>query len=200
MVRTPFGPLAPGRPRRAGPRWRSLGYNVPLHRTLAFAFAAFIAALGGVLYVWWNGQIAPGNVDLPETINLLVDRGDRRPGRIEGAWIGAFVFVVMQNYITDATQVPLLGFGGTLFGGNFNTLIGLIFLVIVLVSPDGLMGLWDRLFQSRGRIGRWQPREAGRARAHERKGGRRRGERRPSVATRNRGRVPGRKHKREENE
>ena len=31
-------------------------------------------------------------------------------------------------------------------GGSFNTIIGLIFLVIVLVSPDGLMGVWDRLW------------------------------------------------------
>ena len=41
--------------------------------------------------------------------------------------------------------MPLLGFGGTLFGGSFNTIIGIIFLAIVLVSPDGLMGIWDRL-------------------------------------------------------
>jgi branched-chain amino acid transport system permease protein len=28
---------------------------------------------------------------------------------------------------------------------RFNTLIGLVFLVIVFVSPDGLVGLWRRL-------------------------------------------------------
>ena len=31
-------------------------------------------------------------------------------------------------------------------GGSFNTIIGLVFLVIVIVSPDGLMGIWDRLW------------------------------------------------------
>ena len=31
-------------------------------------------------------------------------------------------------------------------GGSFNTIIGLIFLAIVIVSPDGLIGLWDRLW------------------------------------------------------
>jgi len=75
--------------------------------------------------------------------------------RIEGAWLGAFVFVVMQNYITDATKVPLLGFGGTIFGGKFPTLVGIIFLVIVVVSPGGLMGIWDRAFAARHRL---QPR------------------------------------------
>jgi hypothetical protein len=50
--------------------------------------------------------------------------------------------------------VPLLGFGGTLFGGSFNTLIGIIFLAIVIVSPDGLLGLWGRLFEEKRMFGR----------------------------------------------
>ena len=66
--------------------------------------------------------------------------------RIEGAWVGAFAFILMQNYITRP-HIPRLGFGGTLFGGSFNTIIGIIFLAIVLVSPDGLMGIWERLFE-----------------------------------------------------
>ena len=37
----------------------SLGYNVALHRTLAFGIGAFIAAIGGVLYAWWFGQLSP---------------------------------------------------------------------------------------------------------------------------------------------
>ena len=69
-------------------------------------------------------------------------------------WIGAFVFFVMQNEITTTTHVPLLGFGGTLFGGSFNTLIGIIFLAIVIVSPDGLLGLWGRLFEQKRLFGR----------------------------------------------
>jgi branched-chain amino acid transport system permease protein len=121
----------------------SLGFNVPLHRTLAFGFAAFVASLGGILYVWWSGQISPGNVDLPETINLLVMAVIGGLVRIEGAWLGAFVFIVIQNYVRDFS-VPGLSFGGTLFGGSFNTIVGIIFLVIVLVSPAGLMGAWDR--------------------------------------------------------
>jgi branched-chain amino acid transport system permease protein len=70
--------------------------------------------------------------------------------RIEGAWLGAFTFIIIDNYVRDF-QVPLLGMGGTLFGGSFNTLIGIIFLAIVLVSPDGLLGIWERLFRSKDR-------------------------------------------------
>ncbi len=152
VVRTPFGVSLQGT-RDEPVRMSSLGYAVPLHRTLAFGFAAFLAGLAGVLYVWWSGQIAPGNVDLPQTISLLIMAVIGGLARIEGAWIGAFAFIVMDNYITTNTHIPLVGFGGTLFGGSFNTVIGIIFLVIVVVSPDGLMGLWGRLFETKRRTG-----------------------------------------------
>ena len=133
----------------------SLGYNVALHRTLAFTFCAFLAAVSGVLYAWWSGQVAPGNVDLPSTINLLVMAVIGGLVRIEGAWVGAFVFIVMNTYVTPNTHIPGLGLGGTLFGGSFNTIIGIIFLAIVVVSPDGLFGIWARLFDPRN-LSRWR--------------------------------------------
>jgi branched-chain amino acid transport system permease protein len=150
IARTPFGISLQGL--RDDPvRMSSLGYNVALHRSVAFGFAAFLASLAGALYVWWQGQIAPGDLDLNETINLLVMAVIGGLVRIEGAWVGAFAYLVIENYARDI-EIPGLGFGGTLFGGSFNTIIGVIFLVIVIVSPDGLMGFWDRV--TRGRIGR----------------------------------------------
>jgi branched-chain amino acid transport system permease protein len=134
IVHAPFGISLQG-VRDDPVRMSSLGYNVPLHRTLAFGFAAFIASLAGVLYVWWEGQIAPGNIGLGATIELLIICVIGGLGRIEGAWLGAFAFIVINNYVRDV-ELPV-------FGGSFNTIIGLIFLAIVIVSPNGLMGLWD---------------------------------------------------------
>jgi branched-chain amino acid transport system permease protein len=130
----------------------SLGYNVPLHRALAFGFASFVAALSGILFVWWQGQIAPGNIGLAATIELLVMAVIGGLTRIEGAWVGAFAFIVINNYVRDV-ELPLIG-------GSFNTIIGLIFLVIVIVSPDGLMGVWDRLWRSLGGRGGGTPEAA----------------------------------------
>src|SRR3954454_11404426 len=73
--------------------------------------------------------------------------------RIEGAWLGAFAFIVIENYVRDF-QVPGLSFGGTLFGGSFNTIIGILFLLVVCVSPGGLMGIWDRVLAAPGRARR----------------------------------------------
>jgi branched-chain amino acid transport system permease protein len=86
--------------------------------------------------VWWDGQVAPGNVGLGTTIELLVMCVIGGLRRVEGAWLGAFAFIVINNYVRNV-ELPLLG-------GSFNTIIGLIFLFIVLVSPDGLMGMWSR--------------------------------------------------------
>jgi branched-chain amino acid transport system permease protein len=153
VVRTPFGLSLQGL-RDEPVRLASLGYNVPLHRTLAFGFAAMVASLAGVLAVWWDGQIAPQNLGLGATIDLLIIAVIGGLGRIEGAWLGAFAFIVINNYVRDI-QFPFASEKGVLpwVGGSFNTVIGVIFLAIVLVSPDGLMGLWDRMWNAMGRGG-----------------------------------------------
>ncbi len=133
VARTPFGLTLQGV--RDDPiRMASLGYNVVLHRTIAFGFASFIAAIGGVLFVWWNGHIDPASIDLGSTIDVLVIAVVGGLYRLEGAWVGALFFVVINNY---SQQISFIG-------PRFHTLIGAIFLVIVLVSPGGLVGLWER--------------------------------------------------------
>jgi branched-chain amino acid transport system permease protein len=133
VARTPFGLTLQGV--RDDPiRMASLGYNVVLHRTLAFGFASFIAAIGGVIFVWWNGHIDPASIDLGSTIDVLVIAVVGGLYRLEGAWIGALFFVIINNY---SQQISFIG-------PRFHTLIGAIFLVIVLLSPGGLIGLWER--------------------------------------------------------
>jgi len=132
--RTPFGLTLQG-VRDDPVRMGSLGYNVSLHRTLAFAFASGVAAIAGILFVWWNGHIDPASIDLGSTIDILVIAVIGGLYRLEGAWVGALLFVVLENYSQR------IGF----IGPRFETLIGAVFLVIVLVSPGGLVGLWERI-------------------------------------------------------
>lgn len=143
LVRTPFGISLQGQ-RDEPVRLASLGYTVPLHRALAFGFGAFVASLAGVLFVWWDDQISPQNLGLGETINLLIIAVIGGLGRVEGAWLGAFAFIVINNYVRDI-QFPFASEKGVLpwIGGSFNTVIGVVFLLIVLLSPGGLMGIWD---------------------------------------------------------
>jgi branched-chain amino acid transport system permease protein len=115
-------------------RMRALGFNATAHRIAAYAIAGFIASLGGILLVWFNSRISPGTVDTGPILNVLVIAvlgGMRHP---VGAFLGAVAFVLLQNFAIDLIDRE-----------RFNTLIGACFLAIVLFSPDGLLGLWDKL-------------------------------------------------------
>lgn len=141
LVRTPFGISLQGI-RDEPVRMASLGYNVALHRTLAFGIGALVAAVGGVLFAWWSGQLSPSNIGLAATIELLVIAVIGGLGRIEGAWLGALAYIVINNEVTN--RIPSDGL--PVIGGTFNTVIGVVFLAIVIASPDGLIGIWDRLW------------------------------------------------------
>ena len=138
--RTPFGVALEGV--RDDPiRMASLGFHVPLHRALAFTLAGFVAAIAGVVNVWWNGQIDP-NTDLDRrhhrsARSIAVIGGI---GRLEGAWLGALVFVAANNYLRDLPFADRIG----LTEARFNTVVGLLVLAIVVLSPDGLMGLIEQ--------------------------------------------------------
>jgi branched-chain amino acid transport system permease protein len=153
LVRTPFGLSLQG-VRDDPTRMRALGYAVALHRTLAFAFAAFIASVAGVLFVWWNGHIDPATIDISATLDVLVIAVIGGLFRIEGAWLGAFVFVVILSYIQDIGVLKNTDFLGNLGldASRFHTYIGLIFLAIVLLSPGGLLGIAERLTNEVSRL------------------------------------------------
>jgi branched-chain amino acid transport system permease protein len=149
LGRTPLG-LALQGVRDDPSRMRALGYNVPLLRMLAFGLGALIAAFAGILSVWWNTRISPGSIDLARTIDVLIIAVIGGLYRLEGAWVGALVFAVLDNWTR----------GLELVGERFNTVIGAIFLAIVLVSPGGLMGIWSAVTGAVARtLGRARPAE-----------------------------------------
>jgi branched-chain amino acid transport system permease protein len=148
LIRAPFGIALQGirdNPRRM----QALGYNVTAHRVGAYAVAGFLAAVGGILMVWYNGRISPGTVGVGAMISILIIAvlgGMKHP---IGAFVGAIVFVLLQNFAIDLVDRE-----------RFNLVIGGVFLTIVLFSPDGLLGLWQGL---RHRLGAsFTPRGRGR--------------------------------------
>ena len=142
LVRAPFGIALQGirdNPRRMA----SLGYHVIGHRIAAYAVSGLLAAIGGVLMVWYNGRISPGTMNLAQMIGILIIAvlgGMKHP---IGAFVGAVVYVLLQNFAIDLFVRE-----------RFNLVIGGVFLAIVLFSPDGLLGLWAML---RSRLTLTQP-------------------------------------------
>jgi branched-chain amino acid transport system permease protein len=137
ISRAPFGLALQGvrdNPRRMA----SLGFNVTAHRIAAYAFASFVAALGGILQVWNYRQISPGSVSVGSAIDILIIAivgGITRP---VGPFIGALIFVLLRTFALDF----LVKIG--LDGNRFRLLIGLGFLAVVFWSSDGVIGLWER--------------------------------------------------------
>jgi branched-chain amino acid transport system permease protein len=146
VSRAPFGLALQGvrdNPRRMA----ALGFNVTAHRVAAYTFASVIAAIGGILLVWQNAQIAPGTAGIPAVIDILVIAVVGGIGRPIGPFIGALIYVVLSTFSPDV----LTAFG--LSGERFNLLIGLGFLAVVFFSPDGVLGLWERWQARRARMG-----------------------------------------------
>ena len=137
VSRSPFGLALQGirdNPRRMA----ALGFNVRAHRIAAYAFAAVIAAVAGVLLVWHARQISPGTAGVGPVIDILIIAVVGGLSRPVGAFIGALIYVILRTFALDA----LVAVG--LDGKRFQLLIGLGFLLIVLFSPDGVLGLWAR--------------------------------------------------------
>jgi len=118
-------------------RMASLGFNVALHRTLAFTLAGFVAGLSGLLNVWFNGQIDPASIAIGPTLILLIIAVIGGISHYEGAWLGAFVYVGASNYLRELPLVDRIG----ITPDRFNTVIGLIVLLIMVLSPEGLVGI-----------------------------------------------------------
>ena len=137
IVRAPFGLALQGvrdNPRRMA----ALGYSVTAHRVAAYTYAAIPAAIGGILIVWQAGQVSPGTAGIGPAIDILVIAVIGGLSHPIGPFLGALVYVVLKTYAIDV--LVALGLGAE----RFNLLVGAGFLIIVIFSPDGLIGLWNR--------------------------------------------------------
>ena len=90
VSRSPFG-LALQGVRDNARRMSALGFNVTAHRIAAYTFASAIAAVGGVLLVWLNGQISPGAVAVGPVIDILIIAVVGGIGHPIGPFIGALI-------------------------------------------------------------------------------------------------------------
>jgi branched-chain amino acid transport system permease protein len=140
VSRSTFG-LALQGIRDSARRMEAIGFNVPAHRVAAYVFTGMIAAVGGILLLWHNGRISPGTIGVGAAIDILIMAvigGLRHP---IGPFIGAFIFVCLSTFAMDIVEVAIPR-------ERFKLVVGLGFLLVVLFSPDGVMGIVDKIRQS----------------------------------------------------
>ena len=109
-------------------RLQALGYSPEATTISAFTVAGFAAGIGGVISVWYNGAISPGSIDLTRIIELLIVVTIGGALRIEGAFLGALAVTLLRNYASDLTN-------------RVDSLVGVVFILIVLFSKHGLVGV-----------------------------------------------------------
>ena len=126
ILRSPFGRtmLAIRENER---RARFLGIAVERHIWIAFTLSCFFAGVAGALYALTNNFADPRGLHYSQSgdfVMMAVMGGMRT---FWGPLLGAVVFVVLQDYLSSLTV-------------NWMFFIGLMFVLVVLFFPRGLLG------------------------------------------------------------
>ena len=120
-------------------RMRSMGYATFGYKLTAFTLAGAIAGLAGYL---WGAQTGFVNPELmgfhmsAHTIMMVILGG---MGNVAGAMMGAFAFEMFLHVFKDLPKV-----GEVDLGKHWQLWMGSLIVLVVLVAPQGLMGLWRR--------------------------------------------------------
>ncbi len=108
-----------------------LGISVERHIWLSFTVSCFFTAIAGALYALLNNFADPSTLNyvMSGDIVIMAVMGGMRS--FWGPLIGAAMFVVLQDTISSMTV-------------NWMSCIGLIFVVVVLFFPRGILGFIRR--------------------------------------------------------
>lgn len=109
-------------------RMRMIGYNPVVYRTITFLMSALIAGLAGAIYSMWNMSATPSMTSTTLTINALIMVILGGMGTLVGAIVGAGMMQAFSQFLY------------TWFGARWPLIFGLIFILIVLFVPYGIIG------------------------------------------------------------
>ena len=130
VVRSPFGMSLMGI-RESEARMRSLGYNVWMHKYLAFMLAAAFAGVAGFLWAYYNGFVSPVEVQLVTSVEALLMVALGGSGTLVGPALGAGLIVFLKNFVSVYTKRWLLILGG-------------VYICVILFAPGGIIGALKR--------------------------------------------------------
>jgi branched-chain amino acid transport system permease protein len=129
-------------------RMRAAGFSTYSYKIAAFVLAAALAGLAGTLKAAHEGYVSPemSSWHASGAVLMMIILGGI--GRLRGAVIGAFAFVLLQElFKNDAVFGPL--------AKRWQLMLGVTMIACVLLLPEGLVGL-PRLLREKVRIGPWR--------------------------------------------
>jgi branched-chain amino acid transport system permease protein len=132
FVASPFGAALKGtrdQPRRMS----ALGHDVWLIRWLTFVYAAFWGGVSGLLFVYYHKYIHPVSLSLANSAEGLLAVIAGGSGTLAGPLVGAAIVMLLKNYVSGYIE-------------RWNMLMGLVFVVIVVFMPEGVVPGVKRLW------------------------------------------------------
>ena len=110
-----------------------LGYNPLWYKLFIWTVAAIICGIAGALYVPQVGIINPSEMATANSIEIAIWAAIGGRGTLVGPAIGAFVVNLSKSWFTVAFPEYWLYF------------LGLLFVLVTLLLPQGLVGLYQQL-------------------------------------------------------
>ena len=111
-------------------RVRFSGYDPTGYKVLVFAISGAIAGIAGALYTVQTGIITPSIMKVAFSIEMVIWVAVGGRGTLVGAIIGTLLVRLAQTFLSERFPQIWLFFQGALF------------LIVVTVLPDGIIGWW----------------------------------------------------------
>lgn len=133
-------------------RAQAIGYNTLNYKLFSIFVAGIMAAFAGILQVLLNKKVGPEVLSITYTVDPLLMTIIGGIGTFVGPLIGAVGLHLMDIVLREATFT--LGSAVVKIADIWGLLLGGIFIAVVIIFPQGVMGTWARL---RGRWSRPKP-------------------------------------------
>ncbi len=127
--------------RDAESRVMFIGYNPLWYKLFVWTLSAILCGIAGALYVPQVGIINPSEMSTANSIEIAIWVAVGGRGTLIGPVIGAFVVNLAKSWFTVSFPEYWLFF------------LGLLFILVTLLLPHGLVGLWKKLTFKQGTIG-----------------------------------------------
>jgi branched-chain amino acid transport system permease protein len=140
---SPFGASLKGA-RDQPRRMTMLGHNVWLIRWLTFVMAGFWGSVASLLFVYYNLFLSPHALGLQQSAEILLMAILGGASTLAGPIVGAAIVTLVKNVASTYVE-------------RWNTLLGAIFVIVIVFMPYGLVPgcrqLWQRVTARRKQTG-----------------------------------------------
>ncbi len=134
IVSSPFGRVLIAI-RENEQRTSVLGYNTAKYRITIYCISGGIAGLSGAMFGPLNAIVYPSLFGLLLSAQVLIWVAVGGRGTLIGAFLGAAIINILEAYLSDVSIMAYL------------IVLGVVFILVVLLLPQGFAGLFQRAFK-----------------------------------------------------